>query len=153
HLRSILPGRYGEEPKQQTVDDPKILQESSQHVIETPLLVKPSPRKGPQENGAEPTDAYESCLEQHNHEKDGNVVDPIEHDVSIWRLSAIIRHDSPQPNIGRWTLIPVGNNGTDYFAWRLDTQTGYLEFCAYNPGGQMINGVPTSQSLLCTVSA
>src|SRR5262249_35005769 len=56
------------------------------------LLMKPSPRNGPQENRAEPTDAYESCLEQHNHEKDGNVVDPIEHDVSLWRLSAIIGH-------------------------------------------------------------
>lgn len=42
---------------------------------------------------------------------------------------------------GRWVVVPatanpVVNQGTPYmFAWRLDTKTGDLEMCTYDPGG------------------
>ncbi len=42
---------------------------------------------------------------------------------------------------GRWVVVPATanplvNQGTPYmFAWRLDTKTGDLEMCTYDPGG------------------
>jgi hypothetical protein len=54
---------------------------------------------------------------------------------------------------GKWTVIPAGNdersqNIQSWNAWRLDTQTGAVEFCTYAiiKGD---NGVP-SQNLSCS---
>jgi hypothetical protein len=41
---------------------------------------------------------------------------------------------------GRWAILPVYSGPIDvggtphYFAWRLDTLTGSLEMCSYDPG-------------------
>ena len=63
--------------------------------------------------------------------------------------------EQPAPN--HWTVIPTGEStvsGTTYFhAWRLDTQTGELAFCEYDPGGaQLPNGTVTGASLNCSTS-
>src|SRR5580658_1844211 len=49
---------------------------------------------------------------------------------------------APEPNeIGRWLVVPASNvplakDGQNYWtAWRMDTKTGDLEFCIYDPGG------------------
>jgi hypothetical protein len=51
--------------------------------------------------------------------------------------------------IGRWSVVPVsGNPPSDssqqiaYFAWRIDTVTGSLEMCTFDPGGWKSAGVP-----------
>jgi hypothetical protein len=58
---------------------------------------------------------------------------------------------------GRYTIVPASNNpvlasGTSYlFAWKLDTKTGDIEVCTYDPGG-WINAatkMPANQSLTC----
>jgi hypothetical protein len=42
---------------------------------------------------------------------------------------------------GRWVVVPATStpvvaSATNYiFAWRLDTKTGTLEMCTYDPGG------------------
>jgi hypothetical protein len=52
---------------------------------------------------------------------------------------------SSQPfNGGIQTKIPI------YSAWRVDTQTGALEFCQYNPGGTpKPNGTFMQGSVVC----
>src|SRR5580700_8948951 len=58
----------------------------------------------------------------------------------------------------RWIVVPatqspVVNQGSPFiFAWRLDTKTGALEMCTYDPGGWMNAAakMPQSESLNCT---
>jgi hypothetical protein len=59
---------------------------------------------------------------------------------------------------GRWIVTPATQNpminqGSPFvFAWRLDTKTGALEMCTYDPGG-WINAaakMPQPESLNCT---
>jgi hypothetical protein len=44
-------------------------------------------------------------------------------------------------NAGRWQIVPtigapIDVRGTPhYYAWRIDTVTGALQMCAYDPGG------------------
>jgi hypothetical protein len=48
---------------------------------------------------------------------------------------------SAQNAPGRWQLLPVYGPPIDvkgtphYLAWRLDTETGALQMCTYDPGG------------------
>jgi hypothetical protein len=42
------------------------------------------------------------------------------------------------------------NNTTLFSAWRLNSQTGALEFCTYDPGGVVLGTAPTKETLLCT---
>lgn len=48
--------------------------------------------------------------------------------------------DPPKPKeIGRWQIVSVGSDvvpqyGRMSYAWRLDTVTGELEMCTYDPG-------------------
>jgi hypothetical protein len=69
--------------------------------------------------------------------------------------------DAANKTSGRWTVVPAANGptvvaGTTYFfAWRLDTQTGNLELCTYDPGGwkNAVTGYIASESLNCTLPA
>lgn len=64
-------------------------------------------------------------------------------------------------DFGRWVIVPAANApsnvaGTLYFfAWRLDTKTGDVEVCTYDPGGWMnaATKMPANQSLDCTPAA
>lgn len=58
---------------------------------------------------------------------------------------------------GRWVVVPASSqpylagdpkNVPLYSAWRLDTKTGSLEMCSYDPGG---SGLP--EGLSCSRSA
>ena len=60
---------------------------------------------------------------------------------------------------GPWTVVPatVGpytganrNNSALFSAWRLNTLTGSLEFCTYDPGGIVVGTSVTKEKLLCT---
>jgi hypothetical protein len=61
---------------------------------------------------------------------------------------------------GRWIVIPatsnpVMNQGTPFmFAWRLDTKTGALQMCTYDPGGwtNTATKMPMPDNLNCTPS-
>jgi hypothetical protein len=69
---------------------------------------------------------------------------------------------SPPPansELGRWVVIPAasqpytaGNpqNIPLFSAWRLDTKTGALEMCNYDPGGESVN---IAESLACSKAA
>ena len=59
-------------------------------------------------------------------------------------LASLGKSKSQEPKQGeqrRWVIVPatnspVTNQGSPFiFAWRLDTQTGALEMCTYDPGG------------------
>lgn len=66
---------------------------------------------------------------------------------------------APAPEFGRWTIVPalsapVTVAGTSYlFGWRLDTKTGDLELCTYDPGGWIsaVTKMPAPQAVSCTV--
>jgi hypothetical protein len=81
-------------------------------------------------------------------------------------LAACDQSSSQQPKqaalngeggIGRWILVPatsnpVMNEGSPFmFAWRLDTKTGALEMCLYDPGGWINAGIkmPMPENLSC----
>ncbi|HVZ27902.1 MAG TPA: hypothetical protein VG798_04525 [Rhizomicrobium sp.] len=49
----------------------------------------------------------------------------------------------PYPGINR-------NNTTLFSAWRLNSQTGALEFCTYDPGGVVVGTGVSKETLLCT---
>jgi hypothetical protein len=60
---------------------------------------------------------------------------------------------------GPWVVVPAAsgpyagvnrNNTTLFSAWRLNSQTGALEFCTYDPGGVVLGTTPTKETLLCT---
>jgi hypothetical protein len=60
---------------------------------------------------------------------------------------------------GPWTVVPatVGpyaganrNNSALFSAWRINTVTGSLEFCTYDPGGIVVGTAVTKEKLLCT---
>jgi hypothetical protein len=59
---------------------------------------------------------------------------------------------------GHWVVVPatqgpIFNQGSPFiFAWRLDTKTGALEMCTYDPGGWMnpTGKMPHAESLGCT---
>jgi hypothetical protein len=64
--------------------------------------------------------------------------------------------------IGRYTVTPVFGGAIEvdgtphYFAWRLDTATGDLQVCVYDPGGWKRPGIPggvVSEKLTCTPAA
>lgn len=64
---------------------------------------------------------------------------------------------TPEPpansEFGRFTVIPAGTSASGQaFAWRLDTKTGGLDFCAYDPGG-FAGSKPIPQTLDCNTSA
>jgi len=60
--------------------------------------------------------------------------------------------------VNRWIVIPatqspVFNQGSPFiFAWRLDTKTGALEMCTYDPGGwvNQVTKIPANEALNCT---
>lgn len=60
----------------------------------------------------------------------------------------------------RWVVVPaaaspVTSSGTPYiFAWRLDTRTGNLEMCTYDPGGWVnaVTKLPAPEALNCTIA-
>jgi hypothetical protein len=60
---------------------------------------------------------------------------------------------------GPWVIVPAGtgpypginrNNTTLFSAWRLNSQTGALEFCTYDPGGVVVGTGVSKETLLCT---
>jgi len=59
---------------------------------------------------------------------------------------------------GRWILVPatqspIMNQGSPFmFAWRLDTKTGAMEMCTYDPGGWLnaATKTPVPETLNCT---
>lgn len=57
----------------------------------------------------------------------------------------------------RWIVVPASQNAVKnqgspfFFAWRLDTKTGALEMCTYDPGGWMMaTKLPAPESLNCS---
>jgi hypothetical protein len=65
----------------------------------------------------------------------------------------------PQDPIGRWAIVPVSGAALHdaqqylYFAWRIDTVTGSLEMCTFDPGGWKVPTAPggiAPQALDCT---
>ena len=54
---------------------------------------------------------------------------------------------------GRFKLYAAGSNQAgQFFAWRLDTKTGYLNFCYYDPGGMAGPTKPIQPMLNCLAS-
>ncbi len=60
---------------------------------------------------------------------------------------------------GAWVVVPAAsgpypginrNNTTLFSAWRLNSQTGALEFCTYDPGGVVVGTGVSKETLLCT---
>jgi hypothetical protein len=60
---------------------------------------------------------------------------------------------------GPWTVVPATagpyaganrNNSALFSAWRINTVTGSLEFCTYDPGGNVVGTALTKEKLLCT---
>jgi hypothetical protein len=60
---------------------------------------------------------------------------------------------------GPWTLVPAASNpyvGTNrnsaalFSAWRLNSQTGALEFCTYDQGGIVVGTTVTPEKLACS---
>lgn len=58
----------------------------------------------------------------------------------------------------RWIVVPatqnpIMNQGSPFlFAWRLDTKTGALEMCTYDPGGWINSAtkMPAPETFNCT---
>jgi hypothetical protein len=48
---------------------------------------------------------------------------------------------SSEATIGRWSIVPLSNTPVRdkdqvlFFAWRIDTVTGSVEVCTFDPGG------------------
>lgn len=62
-----------------------------------------------------------------------------------------------QGEIGKFVIMPAGHTPlTDknppalFSAWRLNTETGALEFCTYDSGGMVIGNRVTAELLKCT---
>lgn len=66
--------------------------------------------------------------------------------------------DDAKPEAGTWAIIPAASSSSEntsiglpiYSVWRLNTKTGALEFCDHNPGGMVVKGTVTLESLTCT---
>jgi hypothetical protein len=62
--------------------------------------------------------------------------------------------------VGRWAVVPatqapVMNQGSPFFfAWRIDTATGRLEACTYDPGGWQYapDKPPVNERLHCSAA-
>jgi hypothetical protein len=55
----------------------------------------------------------------------------------------------PKQVAGPWVVVPTVSSGPESHAWRLNTQTGTLEFCFAGPGGEIFNGKKQGPSLAC----
>lgn len=63
----------------------------------------------------------------------------------------------PQREVGKFIIVPAGHtplteNGnppTLFSVWRLNTETGALEFCIYDSGGYMLGKSLAPESLKC----
>ncbi len=60
-----------------------------------------------------------------------------------------------QSDVGKFVIVPAGNTASSadkmpirFSAWRLNTETGDVEFCSYT-GGAVAPGGITSESLRC----
>ena len=69
---------------------------------------------------------------------------------------------APEPvETSHFVLVPASNNpivtsGTSYlFAWRLDTRSGEVSVCTYDPGGwaNVVRKLPAPESVSCTAPA
>ena len=65
-----------------------------------------------------------------------------------------------KPNAPQWIVVPAStspytagnsNNTPLYSAWRLNTKTGALEFCYYDPGGTVTGTAVTPEKLTCSM--
>jgi hypothetical protein len=62
-------------------------------------------------------------------------------------------------SVGRWQIVPIIGPPMDvrgtphYYAWRIDTVTGVVQMCAYDPGGWKRADAPggiVRETLECT---
>jgi hypothetical protein len=59
------------------------------------------------------------------------------------------------PEVGRWSIVratseAVPNAGRTAYAWRIDTITGAVEMCIYDPGNAQPPPLTVSESVHCT---
>jgi hypothetical protein len=80
---------------------------------------------------------------------------PIAATVMLW--SSLVTAAELKDSDSNWIIVPatsnpVTNHGSPFmFAWHLDTKTGALEMCTYDPGGwNLLDGKPAPESLNCT---
>jgi hypothetical protein len=75
------------------------------------------------------------------------------------RLGAKQVQSSQSSAQGAWTVVPAAagpysganrNSSALFSAWRINTVTGSLEFCTYDPGGVVVGTSVTKEKLLCT---
>jgi hypothetical protein len=62
-------------------------------------------------------------------------------------------------DVPQWIVVPAStspytagnpNNSPLYSAWRVNTKTGALEICYYDPGGTVIGATVTPEKLTCS---
>jgi hypothetical protein len=78
--------------------------------------------------------------------------------VGMCSISYAQQQQPEQGGSGRWVIVPatanpLTNSGNPLiYAWRLDTETGALEMCTYDPGGypNPASKLPQTESLSCT---
>jgi hypothetical protein len=77
----------------------------------------------------------------------------------VMATSAQAQQNAGSNENGRWVVVPANSNpvmnpDTEsplMFAWRLDTRTGALEMCKYDPGGWTTNAKKIApEALNCT---
>jgi len=77
---------------------------------------------------------------------------------TLFTIAMISSVSAADNDVSRWAIVPAANqpimvSGTPYFfAWLLDTKTGQVKFCTYQPGGwEVIKGkAPMPETLECT---
>ena len=62
----------------------------------------------------------------------------------------LAQEPQPRNDVGKFVIVPAENPSPSgrFAAWRIDTETGDVDFCLYDSGGSGAGGV-TAESLRC----